>query len=150
MDSIETFYQLAKKYCNDVSETEISNASAEHFIKMIMQLYLLALELPSSEPDSPDASFILTEPVRIRSGERFSTLYWEVFDPTVYEEPVCGNIIEDLSEIAADLQKGILEYERNKLENAAFEWRCAFDSHWGNHAVDVLRALHAIRGCGMK
>ncbi len=75
----------------------------------------------------------------------FHKCYWEVFDPFEQDEPVCCDLIDDLTDIVNDLQYGILEYETGKIGNAVFEWKLSFDSHWGQHLVDALRVLHAIR-----
>ena len=48
---------------------------------------------------------------------------------------------------AIDVFEGVMA-EMARLEKSfppGLEWRLAFDSHWGDHAVDALRALH--RAC---
>ena len=37
------------------------------------------------------------------------------------------------------------EYEAGRFGNAIFEWKFGLNSHWGQHVVDALRALHAVR-----
>ena len=79
--------------------------------------------------------------------------YWEVFDP--YEEgaPVGGSLSDDLLDVYGDLRRGLALWEqggvtkRGELRIAAiWEWRFQFEIHWGDHAIDALRALH--RACG--
>lgn len=111
-----------------------------------MKLYLSALNLPESLPDTIESTFSNHAPIcRIRLDKQILTLYWEIFDPTVQAEPICGNLIDDLLDIAVDLRKGMTEYEAEKFGNACFEWRVGFLSHWGNHTVNALRMLHSIR-----
>ena len=83
--------------------------------------------------------------MKVRLGEKDSPYYWMVSDPNVLEEPVCGSLVDDLADIASDLQRGIEEYDRGKVGNAAFEWSFGFRHHWGDHAVDAIRYLHSIK-----
>ena len=99
-----------------------------------------------SDPETIDsATSDKTDKMQVIFKEQIPTFYWEVFDPFTKEEAVCADLVEDLSEIAADLQSGMREFEAGRTGNAVFEWKFGLNSHWGNHVVDALRALHAIR-----
>jgi hypothetical protein len=82
--------------------------------------------------------------------ERFSNLpfqyYREIFHPLAIaespEEPVIGDIVDDLMDIYIDLKEGILLYESGKPLAAVFHWRTLFGFHWGRHATCAIRALH--------
>ena len=149
MDRIESFYRIAEEYCNFISDTKISIDSVPSLIELIMRLYISALNLPEIEPETEDAlPSISSEPLQIHFSQQISPDYWEIFNPRTLEEPVYCNLLDDLSDIASDLQKGMVEYQSGRIGNAVFEWRFGLNSHWGNHAVDALRALHAIRMSG--
>jgi hypothetical protein len=68
-----------------------------------------------------------------------------VLDPFEFEEPVCGDLRDDLQDIYDDLRTGIREYEAGRKNNAIWDWKFGVDNHWGQHAVDAIRALNSIR-----
>ncbi|MEM6789038.1 MAG: DUF5063 domain-containing protein [Myxococcota bacterium] len=72
-------------------------------------------------------------------------LYWEVFDPYVDEEPVAGSLLDDFLDIYHHLKRGLVAFDEGQQQDAVWEWRFHFDHHWGDHAVDALRALQ--RAC---
>ena len=72
-------------------------------------------------------------------------LYWEVFDPYVDEERVAGSLSDDFLDIYQDLKRGLVAFDKGQHQAAVWEWRFHFDHHWGEHAVDALRALQ--RAC---
>ena len=70
--------------------------------------------------------------------------YSEVFDPYDREdhEPVVGSLSDDLLDVYRDIRGGLWSWETDATANAIWEWRFSFDTHWGDHAADALRALH--------
>lgn len=72
-------------------------------------------------------------------------LYWEVFDPYTDEDRVAGSLSDDFLEIYRDLKGGLVAFDDGLHQDAVWEWRFHFDHHWGEHAVDALRALQ--RAC---
>lgn len=113
----------------------------------LARIYGLALKLPDvyGEPDAPDVPADEQQAVH----QRFSLLpvgmYGVCFNPQVLppEAPDVGHIVDDLSDIYTDLRRGQLLHLRGHIDSAAWEWRFHFTVHWGRHAVDALRALHA-------
>ena len=145
MDKIESFYRISAEYCNYVTENEINYNSIPFLMKLLMNLYISALNLPDLEPETTQISESnIRENIFIRINKEIPTTYWEIFNPYMVEEPVCGDLSDDLYDILSDLQNGIKEYEHGKIGNAVFEWKFGLNNHWGNHVVDVLRALHSI------
>ncbi|MCR4723107.1 MAG: DUF5063 domain-containing protein [Eubacteriales bacterium] len=144
-DKAKEFYMLADEYCCFLEENVITADTVPHLIEMLMRLYISAMDLPETEPETNESSPGISDAVSVRLSEQIPAAYWEVFDPYVDEDPVCGDLIDDLSDIAADLTKGMREYETGRYGNAVFEWKHGFCSHWGQHVVDALRALHAVR-----
>ena len=63
------------------------------------------------------------------------------YNPLVLEEPVGGSLIDDIQDIYREIKKGIMFFQTNPAA-ALWEWKFGFDNHWGNHAVDAIRALH--------
>ncbi len=144
-DKATEFYELANEYCRFIVGNEITADSVSHLMELLMKLYFSAMYLPEAEPETIDSSLVPLESVQIRLSNHISPVYWEVFDPYVEEEPVCGDLTDDFSDIAGNLRNGMKEYEAGRVGNAVFEWKLSFNSHWGQHVVDALRALHAVR-----
>ena len=146
MDRVKEFYELADTYCHFVSAKEMTIDDVSALMELLMKLYLSAVCLPESEPETIDSSAPdVTDEIQVTFQKQIPTLYWEIFDPFVQEDAVCASLAEDLSEIAADMRNGMREFEAGRTVNAIFEWKLGLNGHWGNHAVDALRALHAIR-----
>ena len=53
-----------------------------------------------------------------------------------------GDICDDILDIWADLQRGLLAYDAGDPIDAAWYWRLMY-THWSNHAVNALQALRA-------
>ncbi len=144
-DIARRFYKLADEYRCFVAENVVTADAVPVLIEMLMTLYISAMSLPATEPETNELSSDISEAVSIRFSEQIPTMYWEIFDPYVDEEPVCGDLLDDLSDIAADLRDGMKEYETGRFGNAIFEWKFGLNNHWGQHIVDALKALHSIR-----
>jgi len=58
------------------------------------------------------------------------------------EESV-GDAIDDLAELAIELQQIRWRWENNGPEDAAWHFRFGYRSHWGRHLHDLRRYVHA-------
>jgi len=121
------------------SEDTFGPASATRSVRDDVEFFL-----PSGDAEGPDAE------AEVRPGSDWPgfdefDLYSEVFDPCVDESPVCGALSDDVLDIYADLRRGLVTYDEGRLGSAVWEWEFHFDHHWGQHAVDALRALR--RAC---
>jgi hypothetical protein len=77
-------------------------------------------------------------------GER--DLYAEVFDPYLQppKEPVIASLADDIADIYRDLAEGRIKWRQGASDEAWWQWRFHFTIHWGEHATNALRALHAL------
>lgn len=139
------FYEQADDFRRYITKNVITTDKIPSLMKLLMTLYLSALHLPDTEPETNGVSWEKAEDVSIRIDEQISTIYWEVYNPYVYEELVCGDLVDDLLDIVKDLRVGMDEYEAGRFGNAIFVWKWGLDNHWGQHIVDDLRALHTAR-----
>jgi hypothetical protein len=72
--------------------------------------------------------------------------YWEVFDPYQEDSLVSTTLSDDILDVYRDVGQGLRLWDRDLPREAAiWEWRFHFEWHWGDHAIDALRALH--RAC---
>lgn len=110
----------------------------------LLALYEAALSLPEDiEVDGSERNPRPPQP----SWDGFGDVdtYWEVFDPYIHDEPVAGSLSDDILDVYRDVVGGLVIWEQGKTADAAWHWRFLFDVHWGDHAIDALRALH--RAC---
>lgn len=67
--------------------------------------------------------------------------YSEVFDPIQDKHIVSASLANDLADIYRDLTEGLPLLRKGKHDDALFEWRLGFVSHWGKHATDALKVI---------
>jgi hypothetical protein len=167
-DSTKDFLVAANNFV-DIVETK--NITKDEFIKRshraIIDLYstgdkLREIELKYSSADSDfdrDKIFENKNAGLISElGEK--AFYWEVFDPTYFEqngepklgwtitdkEASQGWLVDDFAEIYRDLK---IELEKIKkigtdeaVEDALWQLKFSFRNHWGGHAINAIRYLH--------
>ena len=115
-------------------------------------LLTAASKLPDvspSEVDLPDG------PSQEQWSERFAALQralgeWEGYWTTMAahgedaEQVVMLSLGDDLADIWRDLKQGLLALDAGAPpDDVIWEWRFGFYAHWGRHATEALRALHA-------
>jgi len=83
------------------------------------------------------------ESVRLKASALPFRYYSEVFNNLVIppEEPVVGDIVDDLVDIYNDIAPGLALFEKGDLAAAKNHWQFWLSSHWGEHATSALRAL---------
>jgi hypothetical protein len=145
MNELQEFYRLSLDFCKFVHEEIQSEETIDALLSFLMRLYLSAMTLPQPELEEATPQIRQTMPVGIRFKTDMATCYREVFDPFEEEPPIFGELKDDLAGIVSDLQDGIEAYESGLVGRAAFTWRDGSEFYWGNHAVDAIRALHAMR-----
>lgn len=145
--AVERFVASARAYC-DFIENPQSPGMVEHLGKaavLLAELYAAGLSLPDVEPgDDEETAGAVAVPDARWSGPPEFESYWTVFDPYVLEEPVSGSLPEDLQDVYRDVKEGLLVYELGSTaarREAIWLWRLHLATHWGDHAVDALRAL---------
>jgi hypothetical protein len=138
------FRDVADGYCRLI--TGCSGADWDGFRrklrKTLANLIQAAYELPLVEPTDVDPPSVpdtewrgvfdgLTTTLKVRH-------YWQVADRDD-QEVVCGDLADDLADIWRDLQVGL---RTPRDGDAIWEWRFAFHTHWGQHAIAALSVLH--------
>jgi hypothetical protein len=75
--------------------------------------------------------------------DEFYTLSYETSDNI----PLKASISEHLADVYQDLQDFVLLYQKNHIyakQNAVYECKNLFKSHWGSRIAALIPALHAI------
>jgi hypothetical protein len=73
--------------------------------------------------------------------------YRMVFNAAGDDAAIHGSLADDITDIYLDLKDGLVLMEKNTSapQDALWEWRFGFDSHWGHHAMNALKTIHDIR-----
>jgi hypothetical protein len=150
-DQLETFAAEARIFCNWATGADGTPMTVASAVRRVSSVYAAALNLPPPFTESTSTAsreFELpsdaVQPVAIRAAELPLQVYWEIYDPLEEPrgEPVIGSVADDIGDIYLDVARGLLAFDSGDRDEALWEWGFGFQSHWGRHAVDVIRALH--------
>ncbi|MFV8756444.1 DUF5063 domain-containing protein [Nannocystaceae bacterium ST9] len=102
------------------------------------------LEMPS--PDAERGQRVARHVEELVGARRW---YWLALEPDALagnDEIGCGDLVDDLQDIYADIEPGLRAWESGVGSKAAlaFEWMHRFGGHWGVHATQAMRALHEV------
>jgi hypothetical protein len=142
-NEVEAFYISALQYCSLIENWNKKNNELKNLIASLLDLYSTALYLPEIEPTDAEVSDFNISIPKIDFGQY--NHYWEVFNPYDLDEPLEGSLSDDIMDIYQDIKRGLLLFEKNKYIEAIWQWKFNFEIHWGNHAVDAIRALHSAK-----
>ena len=145
---VDQFAEVARRYCAWVESEARDSIDLVTARRVLAELQLAALGLP--ELDSGDHQKIHSPPpdLRQRALRRVSAVpfkrYWSMFAPLKEnEQPVCGDLSDDLADIWLDLWRGLYLFDAGHKLEANFHWRVGYDSHWGQHLLEAQRAIYA-------
>lgn len=146
---IEAFAQSVRMYCQWAEEAPSNPADEIKLaLKFLSDLYGKAIQLPQIKVAGGIEPNKVSEDNRQQVYKRFGSLpfnhYSQIFNPLVCppEEPVIGDLADDLSDIYGDLRMGLSLYDGGHQQAAAWEWQLHFRIHWGRHLVAALYAMH--------
>ncbi len=147
---------VANEYCLFIDRIEkFPSDELYPFIQKLLSLmYLKGSLLPEIEVEDEGANerYITAEQwesvftlLRDKFGteDEFWMLDLEGPDDTT---PIKGSLSELLSDIYQDMQDFILLYQKESRaakQNAAYDCKSLFLSHWGIRALDVIKVLHS-------
>lgn len=149
------FLQVAKDYCSFIEAFD--SESPEQFLTLLREhlahLYQSGLQLPEINlQNDQDFEDPLNDKELLNTlsfiGDRLpAQYYWHVFDPSDESntDAVCGDLMDDLGDIYRDIKRLLLLFETDSLvakENAAWELHFSFKTHWGDHCINALYAIH--------
>ena len=100
-------------------------------------------------PDPPRRGMAAYDARRAAAVRCFPSLgFYSVADPLAEPgekcEPLVGDAIDDLADIACDLQEVIWRWENTSREDAIWLFRFNYRTHWGEHARQLQVYLHAL------
>ena len=143
---IDAFADRARAYCDWSTRSKPGKGDLDVCAVLLTDLLAAACRLGWREgvPSDGDSTPI---PDNVLSNAKSLPLqlYAEVFEPLVLppEEPVVGDLSDDLIDIYRDIKEGMILYDSSSKSAAADHWRFWFHNHWGEHATSALRAIWA-------
>jgi Domain of unknown function (DUF5063) len=148
----DAFEELAVGFCSWCEGASLGAERETAAAVWLARLHAAALLLPDTEPDYEDGVDEFLKPQLAQAEKNlkpFVGWYYRVVfdpDPTNTEEPVMGDLGDDLLDIYKDIKAGCLLREQGRSSEALWYWSYMHQLHWGQHAVGALAALHAYRG----
>jgi hypothetical protein len=158
---ITAFRNVATRFCS-LLENDIDNSVlwARQILDVLAEVYSIGQKLPDLSllevsRDTPE-EFRVGEHDWKQIFERVSRAipqryYWVYFDPILKpdseQEAVVGDLADDLADIYRDLKSGLSIWENQlgiQVPEIVWNWKFLFQAHWGQHAIDAMRALHQI------
>ena len=133
--------------------TDSGEIAARNALVHISRLFSAALLLPPPWnellADQPEVEWLDEADYRAAvsslTGRLPGSPYGMVFAP--WEAPpgeaMHGLLIDDIGDIYRDVVRGLRAYQSGRRAAAVWEWGFHFRHHWGDHATNAIRALHA-------
>lgn len=150
------YYEAAGHFCLFLEESKglASVKFLERARLHLLRLYAAALAMPAVDLQSnkeyedklsADAFQVILSTVAEQLDS--ARYYWHVFDPTndLNTTPVCGDLLDDLGDIYKDLKNSLIMFSLDKEdceEIALWQLKFDFDSHWSEHCINALSAIH--------
>lgn len=143
-DAIRAFVDQATQFCEfiDTPNSLSLPEKLQHLSALLAKLYVAAIHLPDVEPTERDVDAVIQRP-QVSFGDIDG--YWEVFDPYEADKPIMASLTDDITDIYADLKKGLSMYQsgtEDDIIDAVWQWKTDFETHWGFHLVNAFRAMH--------
>lgn len=143
------FAEVARAYCwwCEAAHSEHSDSQAAYWLS---RLYSQALLLPQVGPENEDGLPELPPEALAEATKNLAAFagryYREVFDPDplLADEPVMGDIGDDLLDTYKDVRAGLVLFDRGETNEAMWHWSFLHRIHWGRHAVGAMYALHCL------
>lgn len=154
-EAIKIFEGVASRYC----ET-IKNANSISRKELIRRMSTILPELYTGASNLPPTKIVSDEVRRsYHDTDEWMNLfhslqrklgswdvYWYVFDPIHEKDAITQCLGDDLADIYYELEdyfQGLADDAT--LEDAVWEVRFGFESHWGHHLTSALRVVHELR-----
>lgn len=139
----KAFFKVANDFCEYIEKHKLYNDlnKFRDLHKRLLIIYQAACSLVYVNSDSNPKYEAITLP--IIKVKKYNC-YWELFDPYHPDKPLTGSLSDDLANIYTELKTGVQLFKDNEVNEALWHWKFGFDSHWGFHTVDALRALHYV------
>jgi hypothetical protein len=143
--AIEAFVENARGFCRWVESERHDVATVRQPLLALLQgvPYLVTQAGPEEELEYPRRGHGGWQSDHKRFTDFPFQYYRVVFSPCDIEDddPVTGNVHDDLADIYADLWHGLQALDRGGGVYAVRHWRESYFQHWGHHASSAIYAI---------
>ncbi len=144
-EAVDEFAEQARIFCSWGSENSSGDSAIEALAVTLANLIAAGFRLGWSEgiPTDKDKQLEVPEFFREAALALPFRYYSEIFNTLVVppEDPVVGDLIDDILDIYSDLIPGLEQYDQGNKSIAADHWRFWLHHHWGEHATSATRAI---------
>lgn len=150
------FSEIARGFCTWCENTPRSATHEGHATVWLCRLQAAALSLPEVGCENSDGLPELPADPLARATTNLAAFngyyYRECFDPDprLSDDPVIGDVGDDLLDIYKDLRAGLVLFDGGKTTDALWHWSFLHRIHWGRHAVGAIFALHCLSQSTLK
>jgi hypothetical protein len=153
---VRAFAELADGFCAWCETTTPEPDRDARAAQWLAKLHAAAVDLPETDgdneeglPEIPAAQLAAAERnLNVYAGWYYRTVFDT--DPANADEPVMGDVGDDLLDTYKDIKAGALLSNANRVEEALWHWSFMHRFHWGRHALGALVALHAKGSSGKR
>lgn len=149
-DTTTDFAATVRSFCAwcEGPRADVTDAKAAYWLA---RLYAEALQLPvvgyENDWGLPDLPADGLARAKANLASFWGRYYREFFDPSpelLEEEPVVGDLGDDLTDVYMDLRAGLVLHDAGRPRDALWHWSYMQRIHWGQHATAALHALHCL------
>jgi len=143
------FAGTARAYCSwcEATHTEHTDSQAAYWLSRLYSQALMLEKVSCENSDGlPDIPQKDLDAAKSNLAKFFGRYYRVVFNPDCLldEEPVMGDIGDDLFDTYLDIRRGLVLFDKSESNHALWFWSLMHRDHWGHHAVSALSALHCL------
>lgn len=148
-DPVARFAETAERYCAWAETApESADGEVETALRLLLELTVRVLDLPEPDADGPELDGP-TDAEWKAVLRRFTTIQVQLYgtclpDDVAGDQHLTGDLHDDLADIWRDVRHGLDHYRAGERDEASWQWRFSFRSHWGYHAGEALRVLVAV------
>lgn len=160
-EPVEGFLNAANNFVN-LLESDSGGVTEDQYYKEIhlalLALYITGINLPevdliySDDKTDFDDDKLFENQKGLNISDKLlkNCIYYQVFDP-IYpakDEPTQGLLYGDFVEIYTDIKRELQKIKigtNEAVEDALWQLRFGVQTHWGNHCINALRALHYLK-----
>ena len=146
--AVAAFHECAVGFCNWCEADAAGPGQTRMAAVWLARLHAAALLLPEAETGNEGPPELPAGPLQQAERNLSRCVGWfyrTVFDPDPAsdEEPVMGDVGDDLIDTYRDVKAGCLRYGQGRVQDALWHWSLMHRLHWGKHALGALAALYA-------
>ncbi|MFM8900949.1 MAG: DUF5063 domain-containing protein [Burkholderiales bacterium] len=153
---VHAFAEIARGFCVWCESTSGAATQGDQTAIWLCRLQAAALSLPEVGFENSDGLPELSADLLAHATTNLAAFngyyYRECFDPDpmLSDDPVIGDVGDDLLDIYKDLRAGLVLFDCGRATDPLWHWSFLHRVHWGRHAVGAIFALHCLSPSTLK